>query len=137
MEPFCTVNLSTTVAGRPLPATPTGPACPLGIVRVSWLRGTNGTVGLNMRLFPFTCQLPGTLGLSLGVDEPFERGSEKLIEIGAVPLMPLVPLFGEIEMTLSGFVLLGVEPEGPTGDVFRRGTLWLWLTCRAGDLVTK
>jgi hypothetical protein len=75
---------------------------PVGTETVTLLRGMNASVGVKVTVFPRMAQDPAVLGSIAGKLEPLAIAAEKLIETGVKPPTPVVPVAGEIEVTVSG-----------------------------------
>jgi hypothetical protein len=75
---------------------------PAGIVRVTWVEGLNGTVGVNVSVSPTACQVPGTLGLRAGCGNSAATGAEKVTWIGSLPSACRSPGAGVTDITRNG-----------------------------------
>jgi hypothetical protein len=71
-------------------------------VTVSVVDGWKGVVGTNVREFPRAVQLPGTLGVMVGLGELGEMSPEKVTTTGSDPSTPVVWLEGEIAVRRIG-----------------------------------
>src|SRR5690242_6581903 len=79
------------------PADETIPASPPGIFTVTLVFSNQPTLGVNTAALPWTDQLPGTGGDSVGIGEPAASGVSNWTRIGLVPFTCLDPAAGVIE----------------------------------------
>src|SRR5689334_7442204 len=81
------------------PADETIPARPPGIFTVTLVFSNQPTLGVNTAALPWTDQLPGIDGDSVGIGEPTAGGVSNWTRTGLVPLTCLDPAAGVIETT--------------------------------------
>src|SRR5258708_31990376 len=75
---------------------------PAGIVTVIRVDALNGTGGVTISVSPADCQVPGTLGVTLGCGDPAATGAEKVTRTGSRPSARRAPGTGVIDTTRNG-----------------------------------
>jgi hypothetical protein len=75
---------------------------PAGTVTLIRVNGLNGMFGVNTAASPDRCQLPPTLGVTLGIGDPAASGAENVTRIGSLPSACLLPGAGVTDITRNG-----------------------------------
>ena len=84
------------------PATECTPPRPAGTLTVILVDGLNAVRGVNTIESPMICQVPGTLGVRVGIGDRAAGGAEKATWTGRLPFAPVLPDTGVTDITRNG-----------------------------------